>query len=232
MGRKADYWKKAAFLVIGLAVAGSTVYALVLRNTAAPTIDTTAVEAPLHATSVALTPRVEPRTWGRLVMVDHPKPAPGPGFNVVIRTPPLVINADPQPVKTHKVASAKAPAAVTEAVASPGKLEGTGGVMARFKAPAAEKPQDEGLPPAPDRTQIAGVMGSVSDEIQRCYDRGMVPGQVDLVLTVAGDTGRVERASVSANSSTATCIQRVAQTLRFPRFAKDRITIRYPYRFR
>ena len=75
-------------------------------------------------------------------------------------------------------------------------------------------------------------MQSVRGEIQRCYDQTMVPGRVDLRLTVAGDTGRVVDAEVSADSSTAECIQELAATLEFPRFAQHSTTVHYPYTFR
>jgi hypothetical protein len=221
--------QKAALFLIGLAVAASTVYAVVLRATTEETVASTEeAVATARQPATPVSPRLEPRTWGRLVVLDEPTVEPAPA--AVIKTPPLVIAGNPdalsgEPPKARPVRSvARTAARPTIAPPEPGH-----GVMARFKAPP---PASSGLPETPDRAAIARVMGSVRHEIQQCYDRGMVPGQVDLVLTVEGESGEVQKARVSATSSTATCIQRVARTLRFPRFAKDSITIRYPYSFR
>jgi len=220
--------QKAALFLVGLAVAGSTVYAVVLRATTDETVTTDETAAPPRQPATPVSPRLEPRTWGRLVMLDEPTVEPAPA--AVIRTPPLVIAGNPnalsgEPPKGRPIRSvARAVAHPTIVPPEPGH-----GVMAQFKAPP---PARSDLPEAPDRAAIARVMGSVRHEIQQCYDRGMVPGQVDLVLTVEGESGEVQKARVSATSSTATCIQRVARTLRFPRFAKESITIRYPYSFR
>jgi len=100
-------------------------------------------------------------------------------------------------------------------------------VMAHFKA----APPPSVHPATLDRETIARVMSSINRRVQLCYDTTMVPGQVDLVLTVE-PSGRVQHASVSADSSTATCIRQLAHTLRFPPFAAEPITIRYPYSFR
>ena len=110
------------------------------------------------------------------------------------------------------------------------------GVMARF----AVAPQDSDLeqtpaatlPEMPNRGEVAQVMNSIRQLVQRCYDTSMVPGQVDLTLTVEGRTGRVVQTKVSEPSSTAICIRRLARTLRFPKFSRDQITIQHPYTFR
>ena len=60
----------------------------------------------------------------------------------------------------------------------------------------------------------------------------MVPGEVVLHLTVAGSSGRVIRARTSEATGTATCIRRLARGLRFPRFSRRQITIRYTYDLR
>ncbi len=108
--------------------------------------------------------------------------------------------------------------------------------MASFEA----DPEDFGsaedsastLPEMPSRGDVAQVMNSIRRLVQRCYDTSMVPGQVDMTLTVEGRTGRVIKTQVSERSSTATCIRRLARTLRFPTFSRDQITIQHPYTFR
>jgi len=159
-----------------------------------------------------------------------------------ITTPPLVIKAGPEPAPAAEEATAEEATAeeyltpthttlvrVAKAGQPAGQLPPSTGVMARFKA--VPEPV-ENLPETPDRDDITRVMSSIRSKVQDCYDTGMVPGQVDLTLTVAGDNGSVKDARVSATSSTATCIRRVARTLRFSRFARDTVTIRYPYSFR
>ena len=118
-------------------------------------------------------------------------------------------------------------------VDAPAEPAPTAGVMARFQAPPERKPRTRAdIAEVPNRDTVAGVIGSARAQIQECYDRGMVPGDITLTLTMAGASGHVERAAVSDSSSTASCIRRVARQLRFPRFAREHITIRYPLSFR
>jgi hypothetical protein len=103
------------------------------------------------------------------------------------------------------------------------------GILPRFVESSVE---DNTLPRRPTREQVARTMARIRRHVQRCYDTGMVPGPVVLHLTVEGASGKVVESRVSGTSSTATCIQTLARDLRFPRFARDRITITYPYNFR
>jgi hypothetical protein len=121
---------------------------------------------------------------------------------------------------------------VGEVPPAPAADDAPRGVMARFKAPPKPPAPVEQLPAVPERDAIAKAMSSVRTKVQQCYDQGMVPGTVDLTLTVAGRTGKVKEASVSPTTSTASCVLKLARGLRFPRFAQDEITIRYPYTFR
>jgi hypothetical protein len=239
MARRSQILSKAGLLVFGMIIAGSTVYALVLRTR--PDARRQTVEeatAPVKVVRAAVAPSPVPRVWGRLVKMELPEEPTGeaaPAKKLTITTPMIHITAGPEPTRRTEAPPRRRAKARPAAVAKPsvgpaGQLPPDGsGVMARFKA--VPKPK-ENLPEAPDRVDIVRVMGSVRGKVQDCYDTGMVPGQVDLLLVVAGDTGRVKRAKVSADSSTATCIKRVAQTLRFPRFSRDKVTIRYPYAFR
>ena len=122
-----------------------------------------------------------------------------------------------------------------------GKAAVRNGVMASFEAEPEEYPepdeeeQVEGgptMPEMPRREEVAQVMNSIRRLVQRCYDTSMVPGQVDMTLTVEGRTGRVVKTHVSERSSTAICIRRLARTLRFPKFSRTQITIEHPYTFR
>jgi hypothetical protein len=106
------------------------------------------------------------------------------------------------------------------------------GVMARFSAPLAVAAEGEALPAVPQRTDIADVMGSIRDGVQRCYERTMVPGRVTLTLVISGADGRVARIRVSPDTATAQCIAGLARELRFSRFARGQATVEYPYSLR
>ncbi|MCA9670356.1 MAG: hypothetical protein KC503_32395 [Myxococcales bacterium] len=96
---------------------------------------------------------------------------------------------------------------------------------------AARDAAKSNLPELPRRADVGRVMQSIRQRVQLCYDRGMVPGSVVLDITIAGASGKVVGSSVSAKSSTADCIERLVERLTFPRFARSRATIRYPYSF-
>jgi len=109
------------------------------------------------------------------------------------------------------------------------------GVMARFQAPPRPISTDEAVDPRPEtltREEIRQVMGTIRGAIQRCYDLGMVPGLVDLTLTVEGISGRVIQAITSEESSIGACIRRLALSLSFPPFSRPQVTVKYPYSFR
>jgi hypothetical protein len=151
--------------------------------------------------------------------------APAPGVQV------SGIRATPRPVpvvESNGIRATPRPIPIVAELSN----DDSPGVMARFKAPPRPVVAEPTLPEAPDREEIAKAMGSIRREVQQCYDRGMVPGQVNLTLIVIGSTGRVIKASVDETSSTATCIRKLARKLRFPRFSREQVTIQYPYSFR
>jgi hypothetical protein len=155
-----------------------------------------------------------------MIHISAPAPGTTSGMHATPRPVPVVatsgIRATPRPIPIVAEASD----------------DDSEGVMARFKAPPKPEVAQPTLPEAPDREEIAKAMGSIRREVQQCYDRGMVPGQVVLTLTVSGASGRVIKASVDETSSTATCIRKLARKLRFPRFSREQVTIHYPYSFR
>ena len=103
------------------------------------------------------------------------------------------------------------------------------GVMARFANSATA---DEDLvPQLPNKFGVAGVMRSARSRVQRCYERGMVPGLVVVSMTING-TGRVIGATVSPSTSTATCVRAEVAKLRFAPFRRSRTSVRYRYHFR
>jgi hypothetical protein len=99
------------------------------------------------------------------------------------------------------------------------------------RARAAHEEGKRLLPELPQRTNVQRVMRSIRQRVQACYDRGMVPGNVVLDITIGGLSGKVVRSRVSAKSSTAECIESLVERLRFPRFARSQATIRYRYSF-
>lgn len=228
---------KKSWLVIGLIAVAATVYALAVRgpsSTEAPSIQPPSV-APTAAHTPTDKEAADPviTRWGELVAMadtaqDTPQEAAEPPK---ITAPPLKIvgtvpstEATPRPRRRFNVGEVPPP--------EPPADDAPRGVMARFKAPPKPPAPVEQLPAVPERDAIAKVMGSVRTKVQQCYDQGMVPGTVDLTLTVAGQSGKVKDASVSPTTSTASCVLKLARALRFPRFAQDEITIRYPYAFR
>jgi len=86
------------------------------------------------------------------------------------------------------------------------------------------------LTPGPE--EIAATMRSLRPSVQRCYDTGMVPGRVELVLVISGETGAVVSSTVSDPTSTGQCLQRLGEQVRFAPFAEPRITVRWPFTFR
>jgi hypothetical protein len=93
---------------------------------------------------------------------------------------------------------------------------------------AEQRPERE----SPDREEIAEAIRALRPAVQRCYDTGMVPGQVELTLTFSGATGRLLESSVSGQGSTARCLQRLGDRVRFAPFARPRLTVRWPFAFR
>jgi hypothetical protein len=92
--------------------------------------------------------------------------------------------------------------------------------------------EESGLPERPRREQVARTMATIRRGVQRCFDLKMVPGEVVLHLTVAGSSGRVIHTRTSEATGTATCIGGLSRRLRFPLFARERVTIRYTYNLR
>jgi len=148
---------------------------------------------------------------------------------------PAIHHPAPSPGREHVRHTAKGAVqqkAVAEAETDPSL---THGVMAKFEASDEEAESDavkESLPALPRRAEISRVMSGIRQPIQRCYDVNMVPGTVDVKLTIEGRSGRVIKSDISGESSTATCIRSLTENVRFPRFAQDQIVVHYPYSFR
>jgi len=219
--------KKTTFFLMGCVAVGSVVYALAHYDSMmadqalnAQIIEDLEIDRPF----VALRP---PDIWGRLELIEEAvEPEQPPKFVLA----PIVIEVSlSRLLHRHR----RRPARRARAAAAV-RARSSEGVMARFSAaPAAPEPVAETLlRESLDRETIAAVMRSMRRSVQRCYDTGMVPGQVNLTLSVEGESGRVSRVHVDETSTTARCIQGVASRLRFPRFGREQLTIEYPYDLR
>ena len=83
------------------------------------------------------------------------------------------------------------------------------------------------LPSTPTRRQVSTTLRALEGEVRQCGD-----GAVTVRLTVAGDSGRVNRASVQGaeDATVARCVSDVVESARFPRFAQDQFVVVFPYR--
>ncbi len=88
----------------------------------------------------------------------------------------------------------------------------------------------ESLPETPTRSQVLTTLRSLEGEIRMCTEGA--DGVVDTRLVVDGATGRVTSVSVRgdfAGTAAGTCAARVVRTAHFPRFARERFEISFPY---
>ncbi|HJL19350.1 MAG TPA: hypothetical protein RMH99_27035, partial [Sandaracinaceae bacterium LLY-WYZ-13_1] len=84
------------------------------------------------------------------------------------------------------------------------------------------------LPDTPTRRQVATTLRALEGDVRRCGGDGVA----DTRIVVAGDTGRVVGVSVggdAAGTSAASCVADHVRSARFPRFSRERFTIRFPY---
>lgn len=95
-----------------------------------------------------------------------------------------------------------------------------------------EESASEILPLRPRAEQIREVMSKIRFSVQQCYDVQMIPGRVDVRLTIEGSSGRVVDSLVQASPNTVACIERLFGSLQFPRFRLERFIVKYPYMFR
>jgi hypothetical protein len=224
--------KNKIVIPIGLIIIGATVFALTYRPWSSSTELSDEEKVAARANEISgqgqLPPRVDLRE-----QPDPDKVAPAPATAADSTTTPTEIQKE-KITRGHREHGQRSKRALRDK--SAGSEDPASGVMARFQATPKEEAEPEPaakpLPETHGRGEITKVMGSIHRSIQRCYDTGMVPGRVALTLTIAGQTGKVVKTDVSEESSTAVCIQRLAQNLQFPRFARDQVTVSYPYSFR
>lgn len=242
MSKRIRALPKAALILTGCIIMASAVYAVTLQHWPLPPSPETASEQSLapvaqRAPLSTIVTRPVMVTWGDLELVEHPMEQTAvavdrfAGHHDHHDHPDYPGHPDhSEHLGRDRAASVRPPRLLAALPAE----RSTSGVMARFTAPPRQPvaARRSNLPAILTRDDVYRVMTSIRRAVQQCYDTGMVPGEVNLTLTVAGQTGRVRKANVSETSSTATCILRLARTLRFPRFARESITIQYPYLFK
>lgn len=124
-------------------------------------------------------------------------------------------------------AGTTAPEAEAEEAADDGRSKRAEGQRARRGArrnaatPTVEKPS---------RGQVLAAMSRVQGRVEACF--GGTHGVVTADLTVLGRTGRVTTAHVSGQSGpVGSCVARAVRKAKFPKFAAESITIRYPMKY-
>ena len=102
----------------------------------------------------------------------------------------------------------------------------TGAAPVRRLPVSAEEPS---LPPLEKRDIEAGVRG-IRGEIQRCFDRFRVPGEVRMKLTIS-PAGRMSQAEVHGRfdgTPTGSCLHQAFLGARFVRFRPPALTVWFP----
>jgi hypothetical protein len=234
-------FKRTVFFLVGCAIVASGVYALTHYDPGAT--DTVVLDEPVAARVVQS--RTGPRTaqppmnqWGRLDVLEEE-----PTGTVAVGLPLVTVEPSPRIRRAQKPNRPQRVAALNNDEATPPEPSEPSEPSERSEPPERSEPSEPSEPVARpeekkllrenlDRETVSHVMHSIRRAVQQCYDSGMVPGTVNLKLTVSGRSGRVLRSYVDESSSTARCIQQLASQLRFPRFAKPLLTIEYPYSFR
>ncbi len=165
-------------------------------------------------------------------------------LRVITELPPLVVEPRPfvmvpYPAPTYGATLPRLGLALRlTAPAEPPSLEAARPVMARH-APASPvdstvdaPPASSALPDAPDPARLREVVASLRGRAQRCYESTMVPGRVELLLSVEGESGSVRLARATGAEAISRCIEAAALALRFPTFTRPSISIQQTYSFR
>jgi hypothetical protein len=131
--------------------------------------------------------------------------------------PPAVLPDEPPQTPAEPVA-ALAPAGDAPAQATPD--------APRTSSRRSER-RSASLPDGPSRAQVLAAMARVQPAVRACLPAGH--GMATADMTILGRTGRVSSAQVSGQvGRPGSCIARAVRKARFPRFAAESISIRYP----
>lgn len=143
-----------------------------------------------------------------------PPPAPPP--------PETAAPTQPAPKAQAASAAVQSSAQAQPVVASKPERSTRRGRAERKHRAAATEPA---LPEAPTRAQVIAAMRKVTPAATACF-KG-TPGKSVVAFSVVGKTGRVVGAH--GTGSAGSCIARVVRRARFPKFAKPRFEISYPF---
>jgi len=102
---------------------------------------------------------------------------------------------------------------------------------ARASGPIVDELPTSSLPGKPSRKEVVQVMERVAELVRRCG--GEAYSKVTVQLAVNGDTGRVTGARAIdreyAGTPVGSCAARAVRSAKFPRFAQDKLVIKYPF---
>lgn len=85
----------------------------------------------------------------------------------------------------------------------------------------------------PSKSVVKRVMTMFSDNIKRQCQALEDKDKIVVSAVISGDTGRIISSSAMGDyqgTSTAKCVARAIQAAKFPKFTKDKFTVRFPYR--
>lgn len=193
------------------AASGATLLAFALRGeepaAAAVGLGKSTAAAPSAVRSAAA------ETTGNLGHAAQPRErAPQPSPATPASAPPPAASVSPEP------AQAAAPPATAEPEPAASK--------AAAHEPRAERRREK-LIDKPSREQVIAAMSRVQGDVRACY--GSSHGVATADLTVIGRSGRITTAHIDGMSgSVGSCIARAVRKAKFPKFAAESISIRYP----
>ena len=98
----------------------------------------------------------------------------------------------------------------------------------KAKASAKEPSGGGDLPKTPSKADVKSVMGRVTARAAKCSKYSKETVQVKLVV---GSNGRVKKATAQGSAAGTTagkCVEMLARTAKFPKFADPSFTVIYP----
>jgi hypothetical protein len=162
------------------------------------------------------------------------------------RAPSLIpkrASARLSPIPSASIARSSKATASTTATPATGSVSAQPTVQAGQVASLAREPRSgktrvdrarRASPPAPalpealTRAQVIAAMRKIDPAVDACF--GSAHGKVNVSFSVVGKTGRAVGARVTGmTGKVGSCIARSLRRARFPKFAKPRIDISYPF---
>jgi hypothetical protein len=205
------HYRLTAIALVGVALlsAGAVSIALLLRNQRA---------------AVAVRARSEPPSETR----TQPRPPPITRRASATRTPtarstttPAAEKAPPDSM-TGSVSAQPTLLAVRAASSKPEPAR------RKTRADRTLPTPSPALPNKPTRAQVIASMRKVTPAVDKCF--GSTHGKATVTFSVIGKTGRVVGARVTGKAGkVGSCIARSVRLARFPKFAKTRLEISYPF---